>query len=88
MLNYEKMFERNFSEVRKACNAKWNIRILEARDGIKVHCLPKDAKYFVSLAETTKIIKNAMLVDEIYQKWLLQKNPKKHALNVSVEDTD
>lgn len=78
----------NFNEVQKACNTKWNIKILEARDGIKAHCLPKDAKYFASLTETTKIIKNAMLVDEIYQKWLLQKNLEKHALNVSVKDTD
>ncbi|MDH5595508.1 MAG: hypothetical protein OEY40_02180, partial [Candidatus Bathyarchaeota archaeon] len=64
----------NFNEVQKACNTKWNITILEARDGIKAHCLPKDAKYFASLTETTKIIKTAMLVDKIYQKWLLQKN--------------
>jgi hypothetical protein len=82
MLNYEKMFERNFSEVRKACNAKWNIRILEAQDGIKVHCLSKDAKYFVSLTETTKIMKSAMLIDEIYQKWWLQRDLKKPVSNV------
>jgi hypothetical protein len=37
MLNDEKMFERNFNEVRKACNTKWNIEIPEARDGIKAH---------------------------------------------------
>lgn len=63
----------NFNKLQKACNTKWNIRIPQARDGIKGHCLPKDAKYFASLAETAKMIKNAMLVDEIYQKWLLQK---------------
>lgn len=63
----------NFNEVQKACNTKWNIRIPEARDGIKGHCLSKDAKYFASLTETTKMIKNAMIIDEIYQKWLLQK---------------
>jgi len=33
-------------------------------------------KYFASLTETAKMIKNAMLIDEIYQKWLLQKNLK------------
>lgn len=78
----------NFNEVQNACNTKWNIKIPEARDGIKSHCLPKDAKYFASLTETAKTIKNAMLIDEIYQKWLLQKNLEKRALSVSVKDAD
>lgn len=78
----------NFNEVQKACNTKWNIEIPEARDGIKVQCLPKDAKYFASLTETAKIIKNAMLIDEIYQKWVLQKKLEKRALSVSVRDED
>lgn len=34
----------NFNEVRAAINTKWNINLLEARDGIKRHCLPKDIK--------------------------------------------
>lgn len=66
----------NFNEVQKACNTKWNIKILEARDGIKAHCLLKDSKYFASLTESTRMIKNAILVDEVYQKRLLQKNLK------------
>jgi UDP-N-acetyl-D-mannosaminuronic acid dehydrogenase len=62
-----------FEEVRKACNTKWNIEIPEARDGIKGHCLSKDAKYFASL-KRAEIVVSAMHVDENYQKWLHQKS--------------
>lgn len=34
----------DFEELRKAMNTKWNIEILEARDGIGGRCLPKDAR--------------------------------------------
>ncbi len=67
----------DFNEVQKACATEWNIKILEARDGAKAHCLPYDAKYFASSAETAKMIKNAMLIDETYQKWFLQRTLKR-----------
>jgi UDP-N-acetyl-D-mannosaminuronic acid dehydrogenase len=63
----------NFNETRDACNTKWNIEIPEARDGIGGHCLPKDSRYFASLTEDAKLIKSAMLVDEMYKKWLREK---------------
>jgi len=36
-----------FSELRDALNTKWNVEILEPRDGIGGHCLPKDTKMFL-----------------------------------------
>jgi nucleotide sugar dehydrogenase len=66
----------DFDVLREACNTKWNVKIAEARDGIKGHCLTKDAKFFVSLAEMTKMVKNALLVDEGYQKWLQEYSRK------------
>jgi len=66
----------NFSEVREACNTKWNIKILEARDGIKGHCIPKDAKYLVSITTSNILTKNALVVDKKYREWLSHKNRK------------
>ncbi|MFY9797642.1 MAG: hypothetical protein WB988_16180, partial [Candidatus Nitrosopolaris sp.] len=34
----------NFPELRDAVNTKWNVNILEPREGIGGHCLPKDTK--------------------------------------------
>ena len=36
----------NFDELRNSVNTKWNVDILEARDGINGHCLPKDCEMF------------------------------------------
>jgi len=60
----------NFDEVRKACNTKWNINILEARDGIGGHCLPKDIRYLASLTKHNLLLKSAILVDKQYKEWL------------------
>jgi nucleotide sugar dehydrogenase len=62
-----------FDELRNACNTKWNIEIPEARDGIGGHCLPKDTRYFLSLAQKAKLTDSALLVDIIYRKWLNEK---------------
>ena len=37
----------NFSELRDALNTKWNVNILEPREGIGGHCLPKDTNMFL-----------------------------------------
>ena len=37
----------NFSELRDALNTEWNVNILEPREGIGGHCLPKDTKIFL-----------------------------------------
>ena len=60
----------NFSEVRKACNTKWNIEIPEARDGIGGSCLPKDIRYVASLAIHNTLLKSAIIVDKKYKDWL------------------
>ena len=60
----------NFDDVRKACNTKWNIEILEARDGISGHCLPKDIRYVTSLTAFNVLMKGALTVDEQYRVWL------------------
>jgi len=60
----------NFDDVRKACNTKWNIEILEARDGISGHCLPKDIRYVTSLTTFNTLMKGALTVDEQYREWL------------------
>jgi UDP-N-acetyl-D-mannosaminuronate dehydrogenase len=58
----------SFDEVRKACNTKWNIEILEAREGIFGSCLPKDIRYLKLLTSRSPLIDGAILTDEIYQK--------------------
>jgi hypothetical protein len=40
-------YKINFSELREALNTKWNVEILEPREGIGRHCLPKDTKMFL-----------------------------------------
>lgn len=59
----------NFDEVRKACNTKWNIKILEAREGILRPCLPKDTRYLRFLVDQAPLLNGAILTDETYKKW-------------------
>lgn len=63
----------SFAEVRKACNTKWNVEILEARDGIGGHCLPKDINYLSSLTKHNILKNNAILLDKKYREWLEKK---------------
>ena len=59
----------NFAELRDALNTKWNVEILEPREGIGGHCLPKDTKMFLqsSKAFKSKILTAAIKVDEDYR---------------------
>lgn len=57
-----------FDEVREACNTKWNIEILEARDGIFGSCLPQDTGYLKTLADRSPLLDGAILTDRIYKK--------------------
>lgn len=59
----------SFEEVRRACNTKWNIEILEAREGIKGTCLPKDTRYLRQLTDFSYILDGAIATDELYQKF-------------------
>jgi UDP-N-acetyl-D-mannosaminuronic acid dehydrogenase len=61
----------NFPELRDALNTKWNVEILEPREGIGRHCLPKDTKMFLESSEfiRNKILAAAMEVDEDYKRY-------------------
>jgi UDP-N-acetyl-D-mannosaminuronic acid dehydrogenase len=67
----------NFPELREALNTKWNVEILEPRDGIGGHCLPKDTKMFLqsskSVATRSRILKAAIEVDEEYKRYRLSR---------------
>jgi UDP-N-acetyl-D-mannosaminuronic acid dehydrogenase len=61
----------NFSELRDALNTKWNVTILEPREGIGGHCIPKDTKIFLqssSKCVKSRILTAAMEVDQDYQR--------------------
>jgi UDP-N-acetyl-D-mannosaminuronic acid dehydrogenase len=65
----------SFPELREALNTKWNVEILEPREGIGGHCLPKDTKMFLqstrSIPSRSKILKAAIEVDEEYKRYRL-----------------
>ncbi|HZB98478.1 MAG TPA: NAD(P)-binding domain-containing protein, partial [Nitrososphaeraceae archaeon] len=44
----------SFPELRDAVNTKWNVHILEPREGIGGHCLPKDTKMFLQSSKSIK----------------------------------
>jgi UDP-N-acetyl-D-mannosaminuronic acid dehydrogenase len=58
----------DFNEVREACNTKWNVEILEARDGIGGHCLPKDIRYLKACAHATPLLSGAIEADRLYRR--------------------
>jgi len=62
----------SFTELRDSLNTKWNVEILEPRDGIGGHCLPKDTKMFVNSSNTikSKILQAAMAIDEDYKEYI------------------
>ena len=61
----------NFSELRDALNTKWNVNILEPREGgIGGHNLPKDTKMFLQSSKPSiknKILTAAVEVDQDYR---------------------
>ena len=76
----------SFSELRESLNTKWNVEVLEPRDGIGGHCLPKDTKMFINSSNTirSKILQAAMEIDEDYREYF--QNAKE--LNKSCEEKD
>jgi UDP-N-acetyl-D-mannosaminuronate dehydrogenase len=60
----------NFAELRDSLNTKWNVNILEPREGIGGHCLPKDTKMFLNSSKSikSKILEAAIEVDNEYRK--------------------
>jgi UDP-N-acetyl-D-mannosaminuronic acid dehydrogenase len=61
----------NFPELRDALNTKWNVDILEPREGIGGHCLPKDTIMFLqsSNESKSKILRASMDVHEEYKRF-------------------
>lgn len=61
----------SFAELRDAVNTKWNVNILEPRDGIGGHCIPKDTRMFLESSEIkSKILIAAQEVDKDYRKYI------------------
>lgn len=61
----------SFTELRDAVNTKWNVNILEPRDGIGGHCIPKDTRMFLESSEIkSKILMSAQEVDKDYRKYI------------------
>lgn len=79
----------NFPELREALNTKWNVNILEPRDGIGGHCLPKDTKMFLQSSQSSgksKILTAAIEVDQVYRKYrhakvIASQQPTKQSIN-------
>jgi UDP-N-acetyl-D-mannosaminuronate dehydrogenase len=61
----------SFPELRDAANTKWNVHILEPREGIGGHCLPKDTKMFLQSSKSikSKILQAAIEVDQDYRRY-------------------
>ena len=68
----------SFSELRESLNTKWNVEVLEPRDGIGGHCLPKDTKMFINSSNTIrcKILQAAMEIDEDYREYIQSREKK------------
>lgn len=70
----------DFKELRNAINTKWNTKILEAKDGIGGHCLPKDSQMFVNSTKTyvgSSIIEAAKQIDLKYRMHIRQQTHDK-----------
>ena len=67
----------DFWELRQALNSKWNVNILEPREGIGGHCLPKDTRMFLNSSNLvrSKIISAAMEADDEYRKYAMVASP-------------
>jgi UDP-N-acetyl-D-mannosaminuronate dehydrogenase len=64
------------------------VEILEPRDGIGGHCLPKDTKMFVNSSNTmkSKILQAAMEIDEDYREYI--KNRDNGDKVIQLKNTD
>jgi nucleotide sugar dehydrogenase len=79
----------DFWELRQALNTKWNVNILEPREGIGGHCLPKDTKMFLNSSNLvrSKIISAAIEADEEYKRSILTTSPTIKGLKARFADT-
>jgi UDP-N-acetyl-D-mannosaminuronic acid dehydrogenase len=79
----------DFWELRKALNTKWNVNILEPRQGIGGHCLPKDTKMFLNSSNLvrSKIIAAAMEADDEYRRYIMTTSPTIKSMKSRFADT-
>jgi nucleotide sugar dehydrogenase len=66
----------DFEKVREACNTKWNVEMLEAREGIGGHCLPKDIWYVMKMGDSP-LLRSLLETDNRYRQWLGKKQHKR-----------
>jgi nucleotide sugar dehydrogenase len=61
----------DFWALRNALNTKWNVNVLEPRDGIGGHCLPKDTRMFLNASQVikSKILASAIEADMDYRNY-------------------
>jgi UDP-N-acetyl-D-mannosaminuronate dehydrogenase len=60
----------DFDELRKSINTKCNIKILEAKEGIGGHCLPKDSQMFLDFSKNSvphSLLEAAKMIDLRYR---------------------
>jgi UDP-N-acetyl-D-mannosaminuronic acid dehydrogenase len=65
----------DFEEWREAINTKWNVNLLEARDGIGKECLPKDTAFLTSLSPAAGLLTGAMQTNENYIQHFVKQKP-------------
>ncbi len=89
LLLYSQANGIDFRELRKALNTKWNVNILEPRQGIGGHCLPKDTKMFLNSSNLvrSKIIAAAMEADDEYRRYVMTTSPTIKNLKSRFADT-
>lgn len=59
------MLDIPFKELKAGMETKWNVDLLEPRDGIKGSCLPKDLNFLISIGEMP-LFKGARETDKKY----------------------
>jgi UDP-N-acetyl-D-mannosaminuronate dehydrogenase len=81
---YCKSTNISFAELRDSLNTKWNVNVLEPRDGIGGHCLPKDTKMFInsSNAIKSKILQAATEIDEDYREYIQSRDKESNARSI------
>jgi UDP-N-acetyl-D-mannosaminuronic acid dehydrogenase len=78
----------SFTELRDSLNTKWNVEIMEPRDGIGGHCLPKDTKMFINSSNTikSKILQAAIGIDEDYKQYIQRREEKSNTFPLISEN--
>jgi nucleotide sugar dehydrogenase len=81
---YCKSTNISFTELRESLNTKWNVEVLEPRDGIGGHCLPKDTKMFINSSNTikSKILQAAIAIDEDYREYIQNRDKENNISSI------